>query len=193
MNHLKIKPKLFGQILNKCIDIIYCKTITVYQKVRLNSLWHVGKKLRAEGRIYIKGVKGGAVIGNNVIFGNDIRICITDGGQVKIGNNVAINQGSFIICRDEIIIGNDTSIGEYVSIRDNDHEFGLKNQLIRTQGYRTKPVIIGSDVWIGRGAAIQKGVCIGNGAVIGANAVVTKDIPEYSIAVGVPAKVIRYR
>lgn len=54
-------------------------------------------------------------------------------------------------------------------------------------------VTIGHDVWLGHGAIIMPGIAIGTGAVIGAGAVVTKDVPDYAIAVGVPAKVIRYR
>ncbi|MBU2704021.1 acetyltransferase-like isoleucine patch superfamily enzyme [Sporomusaceae bacterium BoRhaA] len=56
-----------------------------------------------------------------------------------------------------------------------------------------KPVIIGNDVWIGTNVTILPGVKIGNGAVIGAGAIVNKNIPDYAIAVGVPAKVIKYR
>lgn len=55
------------------------------------------------------------------------------------------------------------------------------------------PIAIGHDTWIGHGAVIMPGVTIGNGAVIGSNAVVTKDIPPYAIAVGVPARVVRMR
>lgn len=56
-----------------------------------------------------------------------------------------------------------------------------------------KPVTIGNDVWIGTRVIIMGGVKIGNGAVIGAGAIVTKDVPDYAIAVGVPAKVVKYR
>ncbi|MCK2070613.1 MULTISPECIES: CatB-related O-acetyltransferase [Aeromonas] len=56
-----------------------------------------------------------------------------------------------------------------------------------------KPVDIGNDVWIGTNAIILNGISIGNGAVIGAGAVVTKNVPDYAIVGGVPAKVIRYR
>ncbi len=63
------------------------------------------------------------------------------------------------------------------------------------QGHPTGkgPIIIGNDVWIGTGVTILSGVTIGDGAVIGANAVVSKDVPPYAIAVGNPARVVKYR
>lgn len=58
---------------------------------------------------------------------------------------------------------------------------------------RHRPVTIGHDVWIGLNAVIMDGVTIGDGAVIGTHAVVTHDVPLYAIAVGIPAKILRYR
>lgn len=58
---------------------------------------------------------------------------------------------------------------------------------------REHKCVIGHDVWIGHAAIIMPGVTIGNGAIVGSGAVVTKDLPPYSIAVGVPAKIIKYR
>ena len=61
------------------------------------------------------------------------------------------------------------------------------------QGSEVKPVTIGNDVWIGMRSIIMPGVTIGNGVVIGAGAVVTKDVPDYAVVGGVPAKIIRLR
>jgi acetyltransferase-like isoleucine patch superfamily enzyme len=64
---------------------------------------------------------------------------------------------------------------------------------IRNQAAVIEEVVIGNDVWVGAGAKILKGSHIGDGAVIGTNAVVTGDIPPNAIAVGIPARVIKYR
>lgn len=73
------------------------------------------------------------------------------------------------------------------------HRFSDISRPIMEQGLICKGIVVGSDVWIGTGAKVLDGVEIGDGAVIGAGSVVTRDIPPYSVAVGVPAKVISYR
>ena len=73
------------------------------------------------------------------------------------------------------------------------HGTELINVPMINQPYYESDIIIGDDVWIGAGTVITAGVKIGKGSVIGSNSTVTKDIPEFSIAVGSPAKVIKIR
>jgi carbonic anhydrase/acetyltransferase-like protein (isoleucine patch superfamily) len=95
-----------------------------------------------------------------------------------------------------VTVGNNVRIGEFTSIRDASHKYRDKNLKINEQGDDVGTIEIGDDVWIGRGSLVlgtAGGTAIGRGAVIGANAVVKGIIPEYAIAVGIPAKVIGYR
>ena len=93
-----------------------------------------------------------------------------------------------------VTIGNDVMMGPEVVIYTSGHRFDRTDIPMEEQGStEPQPVHIGNDVWIGRRVMIMPGVTIGDGCVIGAGAVVTKDIPPYSVAGGVPAKVIRSR
>lgn len=114
------------------------------------------------------------------------------GARVTIGGQVGISRSSIIGCKQCITIGDGTLIGPFVQIIDHDHGIALGTP-IGQQGDTAATVTIGSDVWVGAGAKVLKGVTIHDGAVIGANAVVTHDIPANAIAVGIPAKVLKYR
>nr|WP_066354376.1 CatB-related O-acetyltransferase [Aliarcobacter skirrowii] len=103
-----------------------------------------------------------------------------------------------------------TKIGKYCSIswdttinavgheihKLTTHSFARRPDLgfgVKKDGRRYQKVIIKNDVWIGANSVIMPGITIGNGAIIGAGAVVTKDVPDYAIVVGVPAKIVKYR
>ena len=138
------------------------------QETRL--LLEEGAKLTINGSFsvysssYIRVIKGGHLI--------------LDGGF--------INENVQITCGDTIEIGKGATIGRDVVIRSYD------GHTIESENYRiSEPIKIGKHVWIGQGATILKGVTIGDGAIIAAGALVTKDIPAYSIAAGIPAKVIK--
>lgn len=91
-------------------------------------------------------------------------------------------------------IGNHVMMGEDCKIITRNHCFERLDIPMMEQGFEEeRPVVIGNDVWIGDRVTILPGVHIGDGCVIGAGAVVTKDIPSYTVAAGVPAQVIRSR
>lgn len=132
-------------------------------------------------------------VGSRCTFGRGIFLNCGPDSVITIGDNVGLNDYVCLSAIYGISIGANTRIGEFVSIRDNDHQFNQANVSISQQGFIGASITIGDDVWIGRGVFIGKGVNIGRGAVIGANSVVVKDIPPYGVAVGAPAKVIKYR
>lgn len=109
-------------------------------------------------------------------------------GNIKIGEGTIIGQNAFLDGRDKLIIGDHVDIASDVLIYNSEHD-------INSEDFSPihAPVEIGDYVFIGPRAVILPGVTIGKGAVVGAGAVVTKDIGEFQIAGGVPAKVIGER
>jgi acetyltransferase-like isoleucine patch superfamily enzyme len=117
----------------------------------------------------------------------------TRGVAIDIGSDCGLNTGCHLVASYGITIGVNTHLGEYCSIRDQNHRFDSARTPIKDQGFSGASIRIGEDVWLGRGVFVGPGVEIGDGAVIGANSVVTRNIPPYVVAVGAPAKVIRTR
>lgn len=133
--------------------------------------------------------------------------CMLDG----CGENVNIEHGAFFASGKDIVIGNNSGIGlncrvagpltigndvmmaPNVTIVTQNHKMSDLTIPMRLQTAPKKAVVIKDDVWIGTNAVILPGVTIGKGSVIGAGAIVTKDVADYAIVGGNPAKVIRYR
>lgn len=124
----------------------------------------------------------------------NLGVKINNPSNIVIGNNTYINGGVFSIGnKSKIIIGNDCLISYDVHFRTFSHNYIDKNRLIREQGEFEKNIIVEDDVWIGYGAQILPGVTLHKGSVIGAGAVVTKDVEEYTVVGGVPARIIKCR
>ncbi len=93
-----------------------------------------------------------------------------------------------------VTIGNDVMMGPDVVIQTNNHKHDRTDIPMRLQGFEEpREVVIGDDVWIGQRVIILPGVTVGKGCIIAAGAVVTKDVPEYSVVAGVPARVVKSR
>lgn len=127
-------------------------------------------------------------IGSNIIVNSDSIIIHT--AKLKMGSNVSIGRRAFISAKGGLTIGNNVLIAFDCVILTEEHVHG-KNVTVWGSGFTTAPVTIGSNVLIGTKALIMPGVTIGSNSVIGAHSVVTKNIPAGSIAVGIPAKVIK--
>jgi acetyltransferase-like isoleucine patch superfamily enzyme len=108
------------------------------------------------------------------------------GATLQIGDHAFINQGCSIHSAVHVSIGEHAMIGDLVAIYDTNF-----HQMAPGEVVRIAPVVIGRNVWIGRGVAVLPGVTIGDNAVIGAGSVVTHDVPEDVFAAGVPAVEVR--
>ena len=138
-------------------------------------------------------------IGQDTLIGPDISLsagmvpgqeCITY-PVVSIGDRCLIGRGSGIVGHFSIEIGNDVWTGHNVYITDQNHGYEDIERPISQQSQPERAVKIGDGSWLGYGSVVLPGVTIGKHVVVGANSVVTHDIPDYSVAVGVPAKVIK--
>lgn len=114
-------------------------------------------------------------------------------GKLVIGHHTSINEYVSIATWESVEIGNYCMIASGVKIMDVSHCHESTVIPMALQGLETAPVAIGDDVWIGTNVVILKGVRIGKGTIIAANSVVTRDVDDFSIVGGVPARVIRKR
>ena len=147
---------------------------------------------------YIRGL-GKIQIGAGFTSGPGLRIdCWDVTSSLTIGEHVQVNNYVHIGVKSSIVIGNHVLIAGNVFISDHnhgtysgpaDHSSPLIPPALRIEC--STPVSIADNVWLGEHVCVLPGVHIGKGAVIGAGSVVTTTVPEYSIAVGVPARVVK--
>jgi acetyltransferase-like isoleucine patch superfamily enzyme len=135
---------------------------------------------------YLSVGSGTSICRGSILF-------VLDNAHFSIGDNSYIGEYNNIRCTSEIRIGNNVRISQLITITDGQYNINEKNRLIGEQGYEKNNVIIGDDVWVGSNSVILPGVKIGRGVVVGAGSIVTKDISDYAVVMGNPAKVIRYR
>ncbi len=146
------------------------------------------RKYTLRGRQYIS-------IGDKTVFEPGLQLTATKGSSIKIGDNCLFRRDVHITAVNKITIGNNLLTGTNVIITDNSHGGTSMEELLIEPGKRKAvskgSVSIGDNVWLGNNVCILPGVAIGSGAVVGANSVVTHDIPAYTVAAGVPARIIK--
>ncbi len=149
--------------------------------------------LEQDVRISCKGEGGKLRLENLVSIDRGVDLKVHQKGQIEIGKHTYIGPYTCISSCGKLKIGRDCLIASHSSIYAHNHVFADPTQKIKNQGISSKGIVIENDCWLGSGVRVVDGVTIGRGSVIGAGAVVTKYIPPYSVAVGVPAKVISSR
>lgn len=193
-----LRTRIAAKLFRIRVSIIrYLYTIVTYFKCWF---WEVkiGNKCKFVGPILIYKEPGSIIkIGNNCRFSSSIytnfrglnHICILQTGkknaQIIIGDNCGFS-GTSIVCNNSVIIGNNCAFGANVSIGDRDghkDRYATEDKMIR----------IGQNTWLGMNVTVLKGVTIGSNCVIGANSLVTRDIPDNTIAAGSPAKVLKIK
>ncbi|MBO0408685.1 DapH/DapD/GlmU-related protein [Aeromonas hydrophila] len=164
----------------------------IFTKIRFRNAKIIRTPFECRGKKFFK-------IGRGFTTGRYCRLEAhgPEGKNIIIGERCQINDSVHIAAADSIVIGDDVLIASRVFITDLNHgnysgeEHSHPDSISRERTLHTKPVVIGSNVWLGEGVVVLPGVTIGKSSIIGANSVVSRDIPANSIAVGNPARVIK--
>jgi len=140
----------------------------------------------------------GIYIGSNCFFYPRNRFILGNMGanpsaNMVIGDYVQINAGGYISGEGGLSISDYVLIGPNVCILSAGHKFDDPFSLIQSQGLTYGKIVIKKDAWIGGGSVILEGVTVGEGSIVGAGAVITKDVPDFVVVAGNPAKIIKYR
>lgn len=178
------------EILRK-IRVYFSKVCCFFLK---QNFFSYGKKSTVIFPFKIIGAKK-IKIGKGVFIGENSWVEVLNVSNknpaLDIGNNTYIGRFCHIMSGESIVIKNDVLIADKVYITDHTHTFGDVTKPYKKQGIKLiKKICIGEGAWLGENVSVI-GACIGKQSIVGANSVVTKDIPDYCIAVGSPAKVIK--
>lgn len=151
----------------------------------------VGKSSYLGSSIYLLRLKG-ITIGDKVRIFPGNRMETYNNGEIIIKDNCSIGQNFHVTSvNGKLIIGENTTISGNVFITNIDHEYKKIGTHILKQPFDYKETVIGDNCFIGYGAAIQAGTKLGKQCIVGTNAVVRGEFPDYSVIVGVPAKVVK--
>lgn len=180
-------------IINRYIKKLFKKLFNYDFKVEFEYKKNIaiGKGCSFGENTVISGYNGGNVsIADNVVICRNCKIA-SCGGDLIIKKNVQIGDYCTITAQGGVIIESDVLMADKINIIANMHNYESIYKPIREQGEFSKSIHIKSGTWIGINATILQGVTIGKNCVIGANSVVTKSIPDYSVVVGMPARIIK--
>jgi acetyltransferase-like isoleucine patch superfamily enzyme len=136
--------------------------------------------------------EGRLEVGEHVLFEPNVWLTAQAPGRIVIGAGTFLNLGVQVAAAGLVEIGEHCMLANGCFVSDANHRFDDPELPVPWQGFTSKgPTRVGSNVWLGANVVVTSGVTIGDRCVVGANSVVTTDLPDHSIAAGVPARVIR--
>ena len=136
--------------------------------------------------------EGRLEVGKNTLFEPGVWLTAPGSARIRIGSGTFLNLGVMVASFELVEIGDHCMLANGCFVSDAAHRFDDPARPVPWQGFTSKgPTRIGDNVWCGAHVVITSGVTIGQRCVIGANSVVTEDIPAFSLAAGVPARVLR--
>jgi acetyltransferase-like isoleucine patch superfamily enzyme len=136
--------------------------------------------------------EGRLQIGAGVLLEPNVWITAPDQAQVRIGRGTFLNMGVMIAAEQLVEVGEHCMLANGCFVSDASHRYDDPDRPITWQGFESKGATrIGDNCWLGANVVVTSGVTIGERCVIGANSVVTRDLEPFSIAAGVPARVLR--
>ena len=153
---------------------------------------HLGRRVFIGQYSYLDGGTSALRLGDDV---HVARFCTLRAGEagIEVKAGAGINIRCYLDGNGGIEIGENALLSPGVQVISGNHVFADPSVPIRWQGTAYGKVTIGDDCWLGTNAIVLPGVTVAKGSVVGAGAVVTKDLPDYSIAVGVPARIVGHR
>ena len=135
----------------------------------------------------------GITIGSDVFIGADSWLQALGDGRLEIGDGSSLAGGCVLSAATSVRLGRKVLVARNVYVSDHMHAFADARHAVLDQGLTNlEPVEIGDGAWLGENVVVCPGVTIGRGAVIGANAVVRENVPDYAVAVGIPAHVVSH-
>jgi acetyltransferase-like isoleucine patch superfamily enzyme len=144
------------------------------------------------GNVLEAFAEGRLEVGEHTLFEPHVWLTAPHGARIRIGTQTFLNIGVMVAAIDLVEIGDHCMFANGCFVSDSNHRFDDLDRPVPWQGFTSKgPTRVGDNVWCGANVVIASGVTVGERSVIGANSVVTTDIPPFSIAAGVPARVLR--
>ena len=161
-------------------------------KIHNSRAIHLGNSVTIADSVILDATAGQITIGDQTSI-LPYALLLTYGGNICIGSHCSVNPFCVLYGLGGLKIGDNVRIATQTVIVPANHNFNDVAIPIRLQGSELKGVVIEDDVWIGAGVKILDGVVIGQGSVVAAGSVVTKNVPNYAVVAGVPARIIRWR